>query len=269
MTSRSLVVPISEHLDTVGPITTNVKDGAILLQAIAGFDANDNYTSAIPNHGVIPDYLAACNYSALAGARIGIPRSAMALRAPQISTYWPQVQIFDKAVAIMRDAGAIIIDNSNFTAAADLLNSTVEGQVTNADFIVDLARYLDKLVHNPGNVTSLEDVRRFTQSFDLEDYPDRDTKIWDTALLEQGWNNTDPRFWKAYLEFLYYGGEGGLLGAIERDNLDAIIMPANGSPVFAAGGGAPVISVPLGFHAANTTVVENDRGMPFVAPGIP
>ncbi|KAF2786837.1 amidase [Melanomma pulvis-pyrius CBS 109.77] len=269
LTSRSLVIPISEHLDTVGPISTNVKDGAIILQAIAGFDAKDNYTSAIPNHGVIPDYVAACNYYALAGARIGIPRSAMALRATQISTYGPQVQIFDKAVSIMRDAGAVIVENSDFTAAAELLNSTVEGLVTNADFIVGLSRYFNQLVENPENVTSLEDVRQFTQSFGLEDYPNRDTKVWDDALFEQRWNNTDPRFWEAYMELLYYGGEGGLLGAIERDNLDAIIMPANGSPIFAAGAGAPVISVPLGFYAADTTVVKNDRGMPFVAPGIP
>lgn len=269
MTSRSLVIPISEHLDTVGPITTNVKDGAILLQAIAGVDPGDNYTLAIPNHGVIPDYVAACNLSALAGARIGIPRSAMALRATQISTYEQQVQIFDKAVSIMRDAGAVIVDDVKFTAAAELLNSTVESKVTNADFIVDLPHYLGQLVANPENITSLEDLLHFTQRFELEDFPDRNTKIWDDALFQQGWNNTDARFREAYTKLLFYGGEGGLLGAIERENLDAVIMPANGSPVFAAGARAPVISVPLGFYAANTTVVENDRGMPFVAPGIP
>lgn len=269
LTSRNLVIPISEHLDTIGPIATNVKDAAILLQAIAGIDTEDNYTSAIPYGGVLPNYIAACNLSALSGARIGVPRNAMALRATQISTYLPQVEIFEKAISIMREAGAIIIDGTQFTSAAELLNSTVELEVTNADFIVDVSKYLAQLDKNPENVTSLEDLRRFTQQSPFEDYPDRDTKIWDDALYVQGWNNTDPRFWDAYLDFLYYGGEGGLLGAIERDELDAVIMPANGSPVFAAGGGAPVVSVPLGFYAANTSVVKNDRGMPFVAPGIP
>ncbi|CAN9477738.1 unnamed protein product [Alternaria alternata] len=269
LTSRNLVIPISEHLDTIGPIATNVKDAAILLQAIAGIDTEDNYTSAIPYGGVLPNYIAACNLSALSGARIGVPRNAMALRATQISTYLPQVEIFEKAISIMRKAGAIIIDGTQFTSAAELLNSTVELEVTNADFIVDVSKYLAQLDKNPENVTSLEDLRRFTQQSSFEDYPDRDTKIWDDALYVQGWNNTDPRFWDAYLDFLYYGGEGGLLGAIERDELDAVIMPANGSPVFAAGGGAPVVSVPLGFYAANTSVVKNDRGMPFVAPGIP
>jgi len=246
-----------------------VKDAAILLQAIAGVDPHDNYTKAIPGGGIIPDYIAACNLSALSGARIGIPRNAMALRATQISTYQPQVQIFENAISIMRKAGAIIVDDTTFTSAAELLNSTVESKVSNADFIVGLSKYLKQLAWNPTNVTSLEDVRNFTQGFILEDYPDRDTDVWDDALLVQGWNNTDPRFWDAYSELLYYGDQGGLLGAIERDRLDAVVMPANGSPVFAAGTGAPVISVPLGFYAANTSIVENERGMPFVAPGIP
>jgi amidase len=48
LTSRSLVIPISEHQDTVGPMARTVKDAAYILQAIAGPDQYDNYTSAIP-----------------------------------------------------------------------------------------------------------------------------------------------------------------------------------------------------------------------------
>lgn len=72
LTSRYLVIPISERQDTVGPMARTVKDAAYLLQAIAGADSHDNYTSAIPNNGTIPDYLAACDYSAFSGARIGV-----------------------------------------------------------------------------------------------------------------------------------------------------------------------------------------------------
>jgi len=46
LTSRFLVIPISEHQDTVGPMARSVKDAAYILSAIAGKDANDNYTSA-------------------------------------------------------------------------------------------------------------------------------------------------------------------------------------------------------------------------------
>ncbi|KAL1855192.1 hypothetical protein VTK73DRAFT_8628 [Phialemonium thermophilum] len=59
LTSRYLVVPISLHQDTVGPIARSVRDAATVLSVIAGADEYDSYTSAIPNGGVLPDYLRA------------------------------------------------------------------------------------------------------------------------------------------------------------------------------------------------------------------
>jgi amidase len=82
LTSRSLVIPISEHQDTVGPMARTVKDAAYLLNAIAGFDETDNYTSAIPYPDyVLPDYVAACNFSALSGVRLGVPRNVFDVSA--------------------------------------------------------------------------------------------------------------------------------------------------------------------------------------------
>ncbi len=42
--SRSGIVPISSHLDTPGPMTKNVVDNAIVLQALTGKDAADSYS---------------------------------------------------------------------------------------------------------------------------------------------------------------------------------------------------------------------------------
>ncbi len=58
LTSRSLVILISEHQDSVEPITRTVKDAAYVLQTIASEDAHDNYIFTIPS---VPDYVAACN----------------------------------------------------------------------------------------------------------------------------------------------------------------------------------------------------------------
>lgn len=262
-----MIVPLSEHLDTVGPIAKTVKDAAVILQAIAGIDPYDNYTFAIPNGGVLPDYVSACRISALSGARIGIPRNAIALRAD--STFGPRIAAFEKAITVFEAAGATIIDNTNFTAAEEFLNSEVEMQVLNADFPVSLAGYLAFLTENPNNVTTLAAVRNFTQSFPDEDFPDRDTAIWDDILFKQGWNNTDPRFWLAYQRSLYYGGEGGLLGAIDRHHLDAVILPADRSPTFAATAGAPIVTVPLGFLPADTKIVRNSWGLVTNGPNIP
>jgi amidase len=55
LTSRYLVVPISQTQDTVGPLTRTMMDAAYILSVIAGKDSHDNYTSAIPFE-TIPDY---------------------------------------------------------------------------------------------------------------------------------------------------------------------------------------------------------------------
>jgi amidase len=233
-----------------------VKDAAYILQAIAGIDVADNYTSAIPNNGTLPDYVSACNFFALSGARIGIPQNVLAMT---VDPSGPEYIAYQKAIRTLRAAGATIV-NSNFTAAAAFLASSTETAVLNADFIVNLASYLAQLTYNPNKVTSLADVRNFTRSFPLEDYPDRDTAIWDVALDKQKWNNTDPRFWAAYQKDLYYGGDGGLLGAISRNNLDAVILPTTAASSWAAIVGAPIVTVPLGFYPPNATVALNSRG---------
>jgi len=267
LTSRNLVIPISEHQDTVGSMARTVKDAAYVLQAIAGYDEYDNYTTAIPNNGSLPDYVAACNYSALLGARLGIPQNVIELFSSNDTI--PVLEAFDAAISVLSSAGSAVVD-ANFTAAAEFLNSTSETEVLNADFISNLASYLALLTSNSNNFTSLEEVREFTQSYPLEDYPDRNTGTWDEALDEQGYNNTDPRFWAAYQQDLYFGGEGGLFGALERNNLDAVILPTDFASSWAAIVGAPVITVPLGFYPMNTTVAMNRRGnLVEQAPNIP
>ncbi|KAF9442738.1 amidase signature enzyme, partial [Macrolepiota fuliginosa MF-IS2] len=72
LTSRAGVIPISEHQDTVGPMTRSMTDAAIVLSVIAGKDPNDNFTLAQPD--VVPDYTKALNKNALRGKRIGVPR---------------------------------------------------------------------------------------------------------------------------------------------------------------------------------------------------
>jgi amidase len=173
-------------------------------------------------------------------------------------------------IGTLRAAGAIVVDNTNFTAARDFLTSTSETQVLNADFIVNLASYLSLLTYNPNNVTSLADVRNFTHRFPLEKWPNRDTAIWDKALFTQKWNNTDPRFWTAYQKDLYYGGEGGLLGALSRNKLDAVILPTAFASSWAAIVGAPIVTVPLGFYPENTPIKRNRRGdLVSTGPNIP
>jgi len=62
------IIPVSESLDHVGPMTRTVADAALMLGAIAGFDPLDPVSIRAP----IPDYSAAI-YRRAATLRIGLP----------------------------------------------------------------------------------------------------------------------------------------------------------------------------------------------------
>ena len=66
--SRVGVIPVSWSLDTMGWMTRTVEDAALLLPAMAGFDADDPVTPEV----AVPDYSAAL--SAAAAPRIGVIR---------------------------------------------------------------------------------------------------------------------------------------------------------------------------------------------------
>jgi amidase len=271
LTSRSLVIPISERQDTVGPMARTVKDAAYILQAIAGPDQYDNYTSAIPwasnaTHYTVPDYVAACKFDALIGKRIGVPRNAIGSRTPSSA---PVLDAFESALTVLRAAGAIIVENTNYTAFTQYVQSDAENTVLAGDFVPNLAAYLAQLSYNPHNVHSLADITNFTQTFPAEAYPDRDTAVFDAALA-LNFTNTSPAFWAAYQEDLFLGGAGGILGALDTYSLDAVVLPTDYSPGISAIIGAPVITVPMGAYPANTTVETNARGdLNATAPGVP
>ena len=67
--SRFGLVAFASSLDQIGPITKDVTDSAILLNAISGHDPNDSTSSKEP----VPDYTATLKNS-IKGMTIGIPK---------------------------------------------------------------------------------------------------------------------------------------------------------------------------------------------------
>lgn len=67
--SRWGLVAFASSLDQVGPIAKDVRDCAILLQAIAGHDPRDSTSVDAP----VPDYLAALE-DGIRGLRVGVPK---------------------------------------------------------------------------------------------------------------------------------------------------------------------------------------------------
>ncbi|KAI9729573.1 MAG: hypothetical protein M1834_006769 [Cirrosporium novae-zelandiae] len=271
LTSRSLVIPISPHQDTIGPMARTVRDAALILSAIAGPDSYDNATSLIPFR-TIPDYTAHLNEThttqqPLKGIRLGIPRNVLTISASDNTTSPAVLAAFNTSISTLRTLGATIIDNANWTAYAQF--QTFNASNLYSEFVSSLADYLASLTSNPQNITSLSTLRTFTQTSPLEEYPNRDTYVWDTALA-LGYNASSPRSWHFYQEALYLGGAGGLLGALKTYSLDAMILPTQFSPGVPALVGTPVVTVPMGAYPAGQEVVWNSRGdLVEVAPNVP
>ncbi|TFA99836.1 Putative amidase [Trichoderma ghanense] len=264
LTSRSLVVPISEHQDSVGPMARTVKDAAYLLQAIAGEDPDDKYTAEIP--GKIPNYVAACR-DTLLGSRIGVPWKAIKEGLEKYPHLASEVEVFKDAVLFMEIVGAYVDEEVDFTSTTEDVRDA-EKTIMRADFLGNIASYLSKLESNPGAIHTLADIREETQRHPLEAYPQRDTGIWDDILEHHNWDNTDPRFGPAYERLRQLGGPGGLEGLLTSHQLDAVAMPTSLAAMWAAVSGAPVVTVPMGHHGPAEPVHE-DGGMVETGPGVP
>ena len=68
--SRYGVVAYASSLDQVGPITKDVRDAALILGIIAGYDTHEATSVNVP----VPDYTAALQNASVKGLRIGVPR---------------------------------------------------------------------------------------------------------------------------------------------------------------------------------------------------
>lgn len=171
LTSRSMVIPISLRQDTVGPVAKTVKDAAYMLAAISGKDKHDNWTSAQP-FVEVPDYVKACNYSALKGARLGVPRNGIKPFLGELTE--PIMKAFETALDLIQGAGAKMVDQADF-ASFDIdafgRNASI---VLGTDFIAGLSEYFSQLIHNPNDVHDLHDVALFTKNDPREEYSDRD-----------------------------------------------------------------------------------------------
>lgn len=100
--SRWGTIAFASSLDQAGPMTRNVRDAAIMLGAMAGFDPKDSTSLELP----VPDWEAALN-SDLKGKRIGIPKEyRVDNMPPEIDALWQQ------GIAWLKDAGATIVDVS-------------------------------------------------------------------------------------------------------------------------------------------------------------
>ena len=110
LVSRHGMMPANPSSDTLGPMTRTVRDAAILLDAIAGYDPNDPVTAYAA--GRTPDsYVDGLAPDGLRGARIGVVRESMdAETDPESDDYRQVRRVVDRAVADLGRLGAEVVD---------------------------------------------------------------------------------------------------------------------------------------------------------------
>jgi aspartyl-tRNA(Asn)/glutamyl-tRNA(Gln) amidotransferase subunit A len=97
--SRAGAMPLSQSLDTVGPLARSAEDCGLLLGLMAGADPEDPTAVAEP----VPDYMAAAR-EPIKGLTIGVPT------AFYVEDLDPEVaRILDETVAVLKREGADIV----------------------------------------------------------------------------------------------------------------------------------------------------------------
>ena len=100
--SRYGIMAFASSLDQAGPIAKDVRDCAVMLKSMAGYDAKDSTSAKVE----VPDFERFLKAD-VKGMRIGLPKEyrVEGLNA-EVAAYW------DKAAAMLKDRGAEVVEIS-------------------------------------------------------------------------------------------------------------------------------------------------------------
>ncbi len=213
LTSRAGVVPISHNQDVVGPHGRTVADAATVLGALVGVDPRDPATAASAGH-FFTDYTQFLDPKALKGARIGIARMNYFGYSDKADA------VAEAAIAIMKAAGAVIVDPADLPSAQQLLTDPSETEVLFYDFPIDMAAYL--ATRTGLSVHTLADLIAFNNA-----HADIELQYFDQEIFEFSLNNglTVEQYMQALATERSLGREQGIDAVLQQFNLDAIVSP--------------------------------------------
>jgi aspartyl-tRNA(Asn)/glutamyl-tRNA(Gln) amidotransferase subunit A len=146
------MVAFASSLDQAGPMARDVRDCAIMLEAMAGFDPKDSTSLDLP----VPPWEEALN-SDIRGKRIGIPREYRIDGVPEeIDRVW------EHGIAWMRDAGAEIVEvslpHTKYALPTYYIIAPAEASSNLARY--DGVRYGRRVAPEQGNLTDMYEATR-------------------------------------------------------------------------------------------------------------
>jgi amidase len=220
LTSRAGVIPISHSQDTVGPHGRTVADAAAVLGALVGVDPRDPATPASAGK-FFTDYTQFLNPDGLRGARIGV------MRAGGVTGYSPETDaLYEHAIAVMRSAGAVIVDPADLPTAAEIASDPSEFTVLLYEFKQDIATYL--ATRTGLSVHTLADLIAFNNAHAAQELKWFGQEIF---LLAESDPFTAQEYADALARSHSLSREQGIDAALAANNLDALVAPT-GAPAW-------------------------------------
>jgi amidase len=221
--SRSGIVPISSTLDTPGPMTKNVVDNAIMLDAMFGEDKTDSKSiKAMWKPGFYSDGL---KESSLKGKRFGAIKRLM------------QDTLYSNAIKVLKQQGAEIVEIEG--GKVELPDFE---RLLNLDMKKDLPTYLSTWGDHTLLVTSVQDVIDFNKKDSINRMP-YGQKLFEGIVADSA---TDEEF-NAIKTKLKTTGKLFFDTPMDTNQLDGILSINNYHAGYAAVAEYPAITVPMGY----------------------
>ena len=229
--SRTGIVPISSTLDTPGPMTKNVIDNGILLDAMRGYDDNDGKSVQADWE---PDWYRAKN-ATLKGKRLGA-----------LKNYMENDSLYRTTVERLQEAGAMIITFEPPEVAFDGFLS-----VLNIDMKNDLPAYLSTQPKNKEAIgmQTVEDVANFNLQDSLVRIPYGQARF-DGILAD----TTSAEGLLEIKKGLKANGRAYFNTPMAKHRLDAVISINNYDAGVAAVAEYPALTLPMGYRESGEPV---------------
>lgn len=227
--SRHGIVPLVPSQDSPGPITLTVDDASLVFEILAGPDMHDTATLA---HFVDAGFGAS-----LQGLRIGIPRRFV---ADKVMTDAMQ-PAFDRTVAALAAAGAVIVDPCDLPSAEQL--DEVRSCVFRSEFKASLGTLLAAL--RPCGMASLDDIIAWNRA-----HPEAipyGQSLLEAASAAPGLDSV--QYAQDRRRDLALSLDAGIRAALAAGAADVLMAPMSAAAKCTGKAGAPVIAIPVGLDA--------------------
>lgn len=228
--SRTGIVPISSTLDTPGPMTKNVMDNGILLDAMLGLDTNDG--KSIRVNWKQNWYNEKIN---LKGKRFGV-----------FKNYMQDDTLYRTTMEILKEAGAAIVEFEPPKVGFDGFISLLNVEMKN-----DLPSYIEAHVKNKDLVAvrSVQDVVEFNQKDSLTRIPYGQPRL-DGILAD----TTSAEDLKGIKQRLKVAGRTYFNTSMDDYRLDAILSINNYDAGAAAAAEYPALTIPMGYKVSGEPI---------------